>query len=51
MTWVSCSARVAVVSGVATTESVDDCDSGLSLGGVYWIPWVVNTDDMQGMES
>ena len=51
MTCVTCSDGVAVVSGVATTGSVDDFYDGLSLGGVNWIPWVVNTDDMQGMES
>ena len=51
MTCVTCSAGVAVVYGVATTGSVDDFDYGISLGGVYWIPWVVNTDEMQGMES
>ena len=46
MTWVTCAAAVAVVAGLETTEYLAVCGSCLSLGRLYWIPWVMNAAEM-----
>ena len=35
---------------MAATESMVGGGSGILLGGVNWLPWVVNTAKVQGME-
>ena len=44
MTWVICAV------GVAATASMEASSYGLYLGGVNWIPWVVNMSEVQCME-
>ena len=44
MIWVTSAAVVEVEDGVVEKTYVASCGSGLSLGGIKWIPWVVHMD-------
>ena len=50
MTWVTCASGVGGSSRVEATASLLDGSYCLFLGGVKWLPWAVNTSEVQGLE-
>ena len=49
MTWETVVAALVVEYGVEVTASLAACGFGISLGGVKWITWVVNLDEIQDL--
>ena len=50
MTWVTCDSGVVVSDRVAVTIYLAAGVFFLLLGGIDWLPWVVNLSGVQGLE-
>ena len=50
MTWVTCASGVEEAARLAATSSLVDGSYCLLLSGVKWLPWAVNTSEVQGLE-